>query len=118
MYIHIWSESHVEQPSRLTSIINYFHNQFWIEKGYRWKFLQGQGITNEQIKLVHSDKFLQDFFFIENGETIDDIRSMRTLSFSNAEYDWKSVGPIVGNACRIAAGSTIHLNRINYSKGN
>jgi hypothetical protein len=26
MFIHIWGESHIEQPSRLTSIINYFHD--------------------------------------------------------------------------------------------
>jgi histone deacetylase 6 len=120
MYIHVWSESHVEQPSRLTSIINYFHDQFWIKEGYRWKCLEGRMINNEEIKLVHTEKFLEEFLSVERGETVDTIPSMRTLSYANAEYDFKSVGPIVGGACRIAAGSTINLiksivkNEIDY----
>jgi acetoin utilization deacetylase AcuC-like enzyme len=109
MFIHIWSESHVEQPSRLTSIINYLHNHFWINDQCRWKCLEGRMVNNEEIKLVHSEKFLEGFLSVEAGETVDDIPSMRTLSYANAKYNFSSVGPIIGRACRIAAGETINL---------
>ena len=45
---------------------------------------------------------------------------MRTLSYCNAKYNFKSIGPIISQACRIAAGSTINLissiirSEINY----
>jgi hypothetical protein len=34
---------------------------------------------------------------------------MRTLSYSNTKYHFRSVGPIITEACRIAAGATLHL---------
>jgi len=34
---------------------------------------------------------------------------MRTFSYANSKYNFESVGPIIGRACRIASGSTINL---------
>jgi acetoin utilization deacetylase AcuC-like enzyme len=65
--------------------------------------------TNQEIRLVHSESFLSSFLSVEQGLTVDDIPSMRTLSYANAEYNFKSVGPIIGRACRTAAGTVIHL---------
>jgi acetoin utilization deacetylase AcuC-like enzyme len=66
-------------------------------------------VTNEEIRLVHSESFLQGFLSVERGEIVDDIPSMRTLSYSNTKYHFRSVGPIITEACRIAAGTTLHL---------
>ena len=109
MFVHTWSESHVEQPYRLTSIINHLHNHFWIKNKYRWKLIPGRMVTNEEIKLVHSEVFLQGFLSVERGEIVDDIPSMRTLSYANSQYNFKSVGPIIAGACRTAAGTTVNV---------
>ncbi|CAF2156899.1 unnamed protein product [Rotaria magnacalcarata] len=81
MFIHTWSESHVEQPYRLTRIIDDLHNYFWISHQLRWKGIPGRMVNNDEIRLVHSEEFLSGFF----------------------------VGPIVARACRTAAGTTINL---------
>jgi acetoin utilization deacetylase AcuC-like enzyme len=109
MFIHKWSESHVEQPSRLTWIINHLHDYFWVDHQSRWKCLSGRMATNEEILLVHSERFLSEFLAVERGEIVDDIPSMRTLSYANGTYNFKSVGPTIARACRIAAGTAIHL---------
>ena len=109
MFVHTWRESHVEQPYRLTSIINHLHNNFWIKNKCRWKLIPGRMITNEEIKLVHSEIFLQGFLSVERGEIVDDIPSMRTLSYANSQYNFKSVGPIIAGACRTAAGTTVNI---------
>ncbi|CAF1034655.1 unnamed protein product [Adineta ricciae] len=110
MFLHTWGETHVEQPSRLTSIIECLHNHFWINHQYRWKLIEGRMITNEEILLVHSERLLQEFLLLERGEEInDDFVSVRTLSYANAEYNLESVGPITARACRTAAGSTLRV---------
>lgn len=110
MFMHIWSSSHIEQPYRLTSIIEYLHNQFWIDNVQsRWKAIQGRMVTDDEIQLAHSKIFLADFLSVERGEIVDSIPSMRTLSYANARYCFKSVGPIIARACRTAAGVTINL---------
>ncbi|CAF1302215.1 unnamed protein product [Adineta steineri] len=110
MFIHSWGEFHVEQPSRLTSIIEHLHNSLWLKYKCYWKLICGKEITNEQIKLVHSQKFLEDFLLIEHGEIVDDnLLSMRTLLNANGKYNFQSISPIITRACRIAAGSTINL---------
>ncbi|UJR18004.1 hypothetical protein I4U23_004905 [Adineta vaga] len=103
MFMHRWSESHIEQPWRLTSIIECFHHHFWINNQLPWKFIPGRMITDEEIRLVHSENFLREFLSVQRGESVDDIKSMRTLSYAN------SVGPIIANACRTAAGTVINL---------
>ncbi|CAF3742921.1 unnamed protein product [Rotaria sp. Silwood1] len=34
---------------------------------------------------------------------------MRTLSYANVRYNFKSIGPIIAFSCRTAAGTTINL---------
>ncbi|CAF1360802.1 unnamed protein product [Rotaria sordida] len=109
MFEHTWGEGHVEQLHRLTSIIDYLHKNFWLGHQSRWKCLSGRTITDEEIRLVHSDTFLSGFLAVERGEIVDDVMSMRTLSYANANYNFKSVGPIIARACRIAAGTTLDL---------
>ncbi|CAF2954160.1 unnamed protein product [Rotaria sp. Silwood2] len=109
MFEHTWGEGHVEQPHRLTSIINYLHKSFWLDHQSRWKCLFGRIITDEEIRLAHSDTFLSGFLAVERGEIVDDVMSMRTLSYANASYSFQSVGPIIARACRIAAGTTLGL---------
>ncbi|CAF4327601.1 unnamed protein product [Rotaria sp. Silwood2] len=109
MFIHTWSQSHVEQPYRLTAIIEHLHNYFWINHHSRWKCIAGRMISNEETQLVHSKIFLSEFLSVERGETIDDMPSIRTLSYANARYNFKSVGPIIARACRTAAGTTVNV---------
>ncbi|CAF3682114.1 unnamed protein product [Rotaria socialis] len=109
MFIHTWSESHVEQPYRLTRIIDDLHNYFWISHQLRWKGIPGRMANNDEIRLVHSEEFLSGFLSVERGDNVDNVVSMRTLSYANPKYNFKGVGPIVARACRTAAGTTINL---------
>ncbi|CAF1244213.1 unnamed protein product [Rotaria sp. Silwood1] len=109
MFEHTWGEGHVEQPHRLTSIIDYLHKNFWLVHQSRWKCLFGRMVTDEEIRLVHSETFLSGFLAVERGEIVDDVMSMRTLSYANASYNFQSVGPIIARACRIAAGTTLNV---------
>ncbi|CAF5044129.1 unnamed protein product [Rotaria magnacalcarata] len=109
MFIHTWSESHFEQPYRLTRIIDDLYNYFWISHQLRWKGIPGRMANNDEIRLVHSEEFLSGLLSVERGDNVDNVVSMRTLSYANPKYNFKSVGPIAARACRTAAGTTINL---------
>ncbi|CAF4317306.1 unnamed protein product, partial [Rotaria magnacalcarata] len=73
MFIHTWSESHVEQPYRLTRIIDDLHNYFWISHQLRWKGIPGRMVNNDEIRLVHSEEFLSGFLSVECGDNVDNV---------------------------------------------
>ena len=109
MFEHTWGEWHTEQPTRLTAIIQYLHDNLWLRQSLRWQCFSGRMATDEEIRLVHSEIFLRGFLAVERGESVDELLSMRTLSYANANYTFRSVGPVVARACRIAAGTVIDL---------
>jgi hypothetical protein len=67
--------------------------------------------NEEIIKCLHSDKVFEEFFWIKNGQIVDNILSIRTRSYFNTKYNFKSVSSIIESACWIAADPTINLTK-------
>ena len=109
MFEHTWGEWQTEQPSRLIAIVQYLPVNLWLRQASRWKCFSERMVTDAEIRLVYSETFLSGFLAVELGECGDDHLSIRTVFYANTNYTFRSVGPIVARACRIAAGTVTDL---------
>lgn len=56
------ANGHIEQPERISTIIHKLHQNLWLKNKYKWKVPEYRQLINDEILLVHSRQFLQDFF--------------------------------------------------------
>ncbi|KAI9327230.1 hypothetical protein DFJ73DRAFT_665732 [Zopfochytrium polystomum] len=104
MMAHTWGEGHVECPERLTTILAALSPYF-----NRLQPVPGRRCTDAEILLAHTPRLLADFQTMERGDELAATTTLTNLSYANAAYAFRSVGPVVAAACRASVGSCLAL---------
>ena len=102
MLSYCLASEHIEQPTRISAIIEKLHQKLWLQNGYRWIVTNSRQLEDEDILLAHSEQYLNDFLTIEQGQQLTEVNCLPNVCNVRQYHE-------LAKATRAAGGTILEL---------